>query len=558
MRFQLDHDWQGNMSTPRARIGENAKSQLLILLSIIWIFLGLIGHTPWKPLETSSISIVQDILNNGHLIAPLAANQTLIDLPPLYHLSAAASAKLLSPLLKIHDGARLINALWMSITLLMVGMAGRELWTRGVGRYATFIMIGTIGLILNAHSLNAEVATLTSTATGFYALALCKRRPWRASLLMGAAIAIGFLSKGLLPVLILIVTGLVLGLAFSNWRTKSFAIFFSAAFLVAIPLIGLWLVPFVVYFPDLFQAWLHAELNSFNHYHYFYFFKILIWYAWPALPLALWSLWRYRAQLLIKPRFQLILVFFGCSLVLLGAGADNKDINALTLLLPLVAIGAGSVDHLKRGAASALNWFGISLFALAGSLIWLGWVAMVLGYPAKLKERMQFLSGADNANLDIISLTLAIIITSIWIFTCVRARQSNRAAVTNWAVGMTFGWGLLMTLWLPWIDNAKSYLPVFNSLQKSVPMSTTCINTLNVGQSQSLLLHYYTNFQLEFIGSLQSSNCDFYLIQDERGLARMQPSDEWKLVWQGKRAADRKESFRLYQRQAKTVQNTAG
>ena len=49
---------------------------------------------------------------------------------------------------------RLINAIWLAIMLLMVGMTGRELWSQGVGRYATFIMIGTIGLVINAHSLN--------------------------------------------------------------------------------------------------------------------------------------------------------------------------------------------------------------------------------------------------------------------------------------------------------------------------------------------------------------------------------------------------------------------
>ena len=551
MRFQLDHDWQGNMSTPRARIGENAKTQLLILLSIIWIFLGLIGHTPWKPLETSSISIIQDVLENGHLIAPLAANQSLIDLPPLYHLTAAGSAKLFNSFLAMHDGARLSNALWMSITLLMMGMAGRELWSRGVGRYATFIMIGTIGLILNAHSLNAEIATITSTSTGFYAFALCKRRPWRASLLLGLAISVGFLSKGFTPPLILITTGISLATLFSAWRTKSFISFFSVALIIAAPFIALWLIPFAIYYPDSFQAWLNVELASFQRQHHYYFLKILIWYAWPALPLALWSLWRYRLQLLNKPKFQLILVFFFCSLVLLGASADNKDINALTLLLPLVALGAGSVDHLKRGAASALNWFGISLFALTGILIWLGWFAMTTGYPSKLKERMQFLSGIESSNLDTLNLVLAIVITGIWLFTCVRARQSNRAAVTNWAVGMTFGWGLLMTLWLPWIDNAKSYKPVFMSLQSSIPTasSNACVNSLNVGQSQGLLLHYYTNLELELNGSPQASNCNFYLIQDERGLTRMQPGDEWKLIWQGKRTADRKESFRLYQRQ---------
>ncbi len=73
MRFQLDHDWQGNMSTPRARVGDSVKTQLLLLLCAIWIFLGLVGHAPWKPLESTSISIVKNILDGGSLIAPLAS-----------------------------------------------------------------------------------------------------------------------------------------------------------------------------------------------------------------------------------------------------------------------------------------------------------------------------------------------------------------------------------------------------------------------------------------------------------------------------------------------------
>ena len=70
MRFQLDHDWQGNMSAPRARIGEGVKIQLLLVLCVIWVVLGLVGHAPWKPLETNSISVVKTILSGGSLIAP--------------------------------------------------------------------------------------------------------------------------------------------------------------------------------------------------------------------------------------------------------------------------------------------------------------------------------------------------------------------------------------------------------------------------------------------------------------------------------------------------------
>ena len=549
MRFQLEHDWQGNMASPRARVGENAKTQLLLILCAIWIFLGLTGHAPWKPLESSSITIVKGILHGGSLIAPLAAGESTLDTPPLYYLAAAAGAQLLSPVLSMHDGARLINAFWMAITLLMVGMTGRELWARGVGRHATFIMIGTIGLVMSAHSLNSEVASLTSTATGFYALALSKRRPWRASALLGLAIGIGFLSDGVMPAIILITTALLLPLFFAAWRTKSFVLFFSTALVIASPLIASWLVLLYIQEPTVFHQWLKANLNSFQLQNHAYFSRILIWYAWPALPLALWGLWRHRHQLLSKPKFQLIIIFFISSLSLLGFGASSKDINALVLLLPLVALGAGSVEHLKRGAAAALNWFGITLFGLIGFLIWLGWAAMLTGYPAKIKTRMQFLSGTDSTHFNWFVLAVALVITFIWLFTCVRAKQSNRSTVTNWAVGMTFSWGLLMTLWLPWIDAVKSYEPVFTSMHKALPADHGCINSLNVGQSQRMLLNYYTNINLERFEITQELNCDFYLIQDERGAGKMQPSDDWTQIWRGKRVAERKENFRLFQRQ---------
>jgi hypothetical protein len=69
-----------------------------------------------------------------------------------------------------------------------------------------------------------------------------------------------------------------------------------------------------------------------------------------------------------------------------------------------------------------------------------------------------------------------------------------------------------------------------------------------VGQPQSLLLNYYTNIQLQPFETSQQLNCDYYLLQDVKGVGIMQPGQEWKQIWIGKRAADRKEGFRLFQR----------
>lgn len=546
MRFQLDHDWQGNMATPRARVGETAKTHLLIILCAIWILLGLVGHHPWKPLEANGISVVKSILDQGEWLAPTVVGETSLKTPPLYYLTAAVGAKIFSPILSIHDGARVMNALWLTITLLMVGMAGRELWDRGVGRHATFIMMGTIGLVLSAHSLTAEVAALASISTGFYALTLAKRRPWRASALLGSALAVGFLSYGVLPALILIIPALLLPL-FKAWRNSSYALVISVAILIASPFILAWLITLHMQAPLLLADWWQMNLASFNLRNHGYFLRILIWYAWPALPLALWGIWRYRGQLLIKPKFQLMFVFFASTLLILGFGASNKDINALPLLLPLVALGAGSVEHLKRGAAAALNWFGITLFALAGALIWLGWFAMMTGYPAKIKERMQYLSSMQDMHFHWLPFVIAIIISLIWMVVCIRAKQTNKSTVTNWAVGMTFGWGLLMTLWLPMLDSAKSYSYVFTSLGKALPTQYACVNSLHVDKSQQLLLNYYTDVILQPLETTQRLSCDLYLIQDERGEVKTDPGEHWTLIWNGKRAADRRESFRLFQ-----------
>jgi 4-amino-4-deoxy-L-arabinose transferase-like glycosyltransferase len=131
---------------------------------------------------------------------------------------------------------------------------------------------------------------------------------------------------------------------------------------------------------------------------------------------------------------------------------------------------------------------------------------------------------------------------------CIRTKQTNKSTVTNWAVGMTFGWSLLMTLWLPLIDSAKSYRQVFTSISKVLPKNYGCMNSLDVAQPQRLLLDYYTNIELEPFEKTQQLTCDFYLLQDVKGVGKMQPGQEWKLIWSGKRTADRKEGFRLFQR----------
>ena len=546
MRFDLDHDWQGNMSTPRAKVGERAKTHLLLVLCAVWLCMGLVGHAPWKPFESHAISSIKTILDTGNVIAPGAACNAHIANPPLYYLSAAATAKMLSPILPIHDAARIVTGLWMLITLLMIGMTGRELWGKGFGRQTTFVFIGALGLVLSAHTLMPAVSALTGIATSFYAIALAKRRPYRASILLAAGMAVSFLSTGLQPLVIILATCFALPSLFGAWRNISYAKVILLALLIASPFIAGWAILCQTYYPDIFQHWWALSWLQFTHSHHVYFLNTLLWYAWPALPLAAWGLWRYRSQLLHKPRFQLIITFFAAAWLFIGLGYD-KEVFALPFLVPLTAMAGGSIETLKRGTAGALSWFGLILFGLMSFLIWLGWLAMLTGNPSKIKERLIFLSGMQQLNFNIIAFSIAAALTLIWLFAIFRSQFSNRSSATNWAIGMTCVWTLLMTLWLPLIDSARSYQAVFSSFSKALPANYSCVKSQNLGAAQRDLLHYYTDIKTLNAESEQALTCDLYLIEDEKGHDKIEPNSDWRLIWSGKRASERRESFRLFQ-----------
>ena len=60
------------------------------------------------------------------------AGEPHMDKPPLFYMTAALFAKLFR-LLELHDGARLASGFYTALTLLFVGLSGRELFGRGRG-----------------------------------------------------------------------------------------------------------------------------------------------------------------------------------------------------------------------------------------------------------------------------------------------------------------------------------------------------------------------------------------------------------------------------------------
>lgn len=528
------------------------KALFLALLCVIWVVTGLVGHDPWKPEDAHSFGLVYHILQSGDWLIPTLAGEPSMDKPPLFYITAAAFAKLFSPLLALHDGARLASGFYTALTLLFTGLAGRELFGSGRGWAAVIILIGCLGMLVTAHQLVTDLALLTGCAMMQYGYSLSHRRPQRAGVLLGTGLGIGFMAKGFIaPMLFLFISAALL--LFRNWRTRPVFTSLGIAAVCALPWLAVW--PYLLYLrsPQLFAEWAWT-LNIGRWFSYarggdydetLYYVKILPWFAWPALPLAVWAVWQARRKVLHQFEFQLPLVSFAVMLVTLSLVPNIKDIFALPMLLPLALLAAASLSTLRRGAANALDWFGIMTFGLLAILMWWGWAGLLLDNHAKITQWLKEYQPGFEPTVHTPTFWIAVIATVLWLVLVWRVGRSMRRSVTNWAAGVTLIWVLAMTIWLPWLDSGKSYRGMIVSLKRALPAQYDCIASRHVDGTQRALLQYFGNIATR---RHAQDACGLLLVQGNRMTQSAEDETEWKQIWEGGRSSDKNERFRLYQK----------
>ena len=104
--------------------------------------------------------------------------------------------------------------------------------------------------------------------------------------------------------------------------------------------------------------------------------KNLPWFAWPALPLVLWTLWTRGRGFnggLATPGVQLPGTLSLVMAISIAVMAEPRAIVLMPLLVPLCLLGALEIDTLKRGFSGALDWFGMLTFGLVSALVWWLW-----------------------------------------------------------------------------------------------------------------------------------------------------------------------------------------
>jgi 4-amino-4-deoxy-L-arabinose transferase-like glycosyltransferase len=407
-------------------------------------------------------------------------------------------------------------------------------------------------MLVRAHEILTDNTLLTGCAMMLYGYALSLRRAKLAGIFLGIGLGVGFMSKGFIAPTLWLFISLSL-LIFRSWRTRSYLVTQSIALLCALPFFTVW--PYLLYqhSPELFLDWAWTRnigrwfgfARGGDFHEVLYYLKALPWMAWPAAPLAVWTVWEARKRVLIEAEFQLLLVSFIVMLLALSFVPDINDQNGLPMLLPIALLATASLSTLRRGAANALDWFGIMTFAFLAILFWWGWAGLLLDNNAKITHWLKDYQPGFEADFLAVPFWTAFAVTVLWVVLVWRVGRSVRRSLINWAAGITLLWILTMTLWLPWLDNGKSYRHMIDDLKANLPKKYNCIADVNIGDSQRAMLQYFGDIKPR----LKSARvCNLLLVQGNRVAKPIEDEIGWEKIWEGGRKGDQNERFRLYQR----------
>lgn len=536
---------------------------IFLVLVATYLFVGLVGHDPWKQDEAYAFGIVYGLLSGaGDWVIPTLAGEPFMEKPPLLYWVAAAFARGLSPWLPLHDGARLAIGLFMAVTCGVTGWVARHWWGNGCGRAAVLALLGCLGLLMQAHMLLTDIPLMTGVAIAICGIALTSNRPIVGGIVLGTGTGLGFLAKGLIAPGVIGVTLVLLALFFQEWHHRNFFIGAAVGFLSALPWLLVWPIALYLRSPSLFMDWFW--LNNIGRFVGFstaklgseteagFWWRTIPWFAFPALPLALITMWRFRTRVLNTPAIQVCLVLSCVMTAILCISASARANYVLPLLVPICLIAAPAALNLGRLPDACLHWTAKLICVPFAVFVWVVWVAMMLrGSPPDLPGLNRVLPLDFVATFKPFAFVVASVLTflatvAIWLL-----RESRPRGLSSWVIGLALMWGLLSTLWLPWIDEAKSYRHTFSTISPLLGSFDGCVTSTGLGESERAMLYYVAGIVTKKHEGDSALNCAFWL---REGIASSPPNDVdphlWIRVWEGARSSDTRERFWLFRRKS--------
>ena len=521
---------------------------MLAAILAFYVLAGLFGRDPWKGEDAIHIGTAWHMLHYSDWLSPDLAGRPFHE-PPLYYWSAALTGQLFGWLLPMHEAMRLASGIWVTLALMGLYYAGRELYGQDSAAASPLLLAGSAGLLLHAHDAQPMLIAVAAYGGALGALAAIGRRPRLTGVFYGLAVAGCLLGTGIAPTLpLLAIAPLAWWLSPDRPKAlQTLAIGLGIAALLILP----WPALLLTLEPSRFHGWLNTELTPLKTPFSFSgvgrFLSLLPWFAFPALPLAGWTLWTRRRELRASAQL-LPLVFLLLTLLMLALAFRPRETPALLMLPALALLATPGALSLRRGAANAFDWFAMMTFSLFAGLVWLAWSAMALGWPTKLASRGVILRPGFVGEFDLSDFIVGLAATVWWIWLIVTAPRSPYRSLTHWTLGFTTLWLLATTLILPWFDYGKSYRPVAQAIARALPEGHGCLAERGLTDAQRASLAYFVEIEPAASDTTAGKACDWLLVGGDTRQELAAPAGNWKKVWEGSRPGDRKEKFRLFRR----------
>ena len=276
--------------------------------------------------------------------------------------------------------------------------------------------------------------------------------------------------------------------------------------------------------------------------------RLLLWFTWPVWPLALWTLWRWRRHWMHRHiAVPLATVLVGVISCIAMRGSDR----ALMLATPgLAVLAAFSLPTLKRSAGAAIDWFSVFFFSLSALAVWVIYLSMQTGVPAKPMANILRLAPGFAPRFSVIALAAAALGTLAWLWLVrwrtARHRHPLWKSLVLPASGVALAWLLTMTLLLPALDYGRSPRALVALVDRHVPRGA-CVRAPGMVRAQVAALEIFGEHRVH-TSSKGAGGCDHLLLAWRGNAAPPAPPTGWQLVVRLRRPGELSEQMLVYRR----------
>lgn len=528
----------------------------LLLLCAVYLVPGVFGRDPWRNADVAAFGQMAAMAEGRTSWLAPTLGGVAADAALLPHWLGAAAISALSPFVAAPLSARIAFMLVLAAALALTwatafhlarteaaqpvpfafgGEADPVDYARAIADTALLALMATLGLLQLGHETTPELTQLCGVALLLYALAAAPFRRWQPRLAVLAALPLMAGSGAPVMALGMGAAAVVVCRRSSYASVRAFAAWVGAA-AVAAALVAAWLgtwrwratAPSAGDLVSIARQWL--------------------WFLWPAWPLALWTLWRWRHHLLHRHlSVPLVAVVVALAANVAMAGSDR----ALMLGLPGFAVlAAFALPTLRRSSAAAIDWFSVFFFSLGALAIWVIYTAVQTGVPAKPAANVAKLAPGFVPGFSALELLAAAAGTLAWLWLVrwrvARHRDEVWTSMVLPACGVALCWLLAMTLWLPMLDYARSSRPLVERVAAVVPRSE-CIAGPTLAPSMIAALEVFGGYRVDARARADDTACRWQL-RVVRTPPLTAPPPGWQFAAELKRPTDRDEVTLVYER----------